>query len=371
MGQNRILIIAVLVLVGFTQCKEKPSEDSPENYDKSVMLTNMTNNYIIPAYANFKDQTTTLASNISNFTVSPTESNLLSCRVQLKETTLAWQDVAMLEFGPAANISLRSQTNLYPADTTLINSNITSDNYNLELPSNFDAKGLQALDYLLYKPGQSNSDLVNYYLNSTHAKSYLIDVSNELKMNSIDVYNDWNSTYGSTFIENTEGNGLGSSVSEMVNALSLHYEAFVRKGKVGIPLGVFNGISQQIMPGHLEGVYSEYSLDYVLAEMNAISNFIKGVKFDSSTNGEGLDDYLDFVKAKNGTDDLSTAIVNQINTIESDLNNIGGSLADAINSNPSTVNTVYQSMQQLVPLIKVELSAALGVQISYQDSDGD
>ena len=130
--------LTTLTLVA-TKCKD-PETPEVENYDKVTMLTNIANNYIQPAYSNFSTQANTLKNNVSTFTNTPNTTNLETCQNQWKMTCLAWQDVAMLEFGPANSLSLRSQTNIFPVDTTLINSNITSNTYNLQTPSNFDAK---------------------------------------------------------------------------------------------------------------------------------------------------------------------------------------------------------------------------------------
>lgn len=373
MMKNSKIFIGLLIVLSTlaAKCKEKPEENSPNNYDKKAMLTNIANNYIVPAYLNYKNETSTLNTLLNDFVTTPNTTNLVNCRDQWNETILAWQDVAMLEFGPAESISLRAQTNIYPTDTTLINSNIISNSYDLQQPSNFDAKGLQALDYLLYKPSMTDAELVNYFNNSANAKTYLTTVSNELKTNAADVYTDWQSSYSSTFINNNETTSQGSSVSNLVNAISLHFETYVRKGKIGIPSGVFNGVSQQVLPGHVEGFYSSLSTSFAIREMEALSKLIKGINYTSGENGNGLDDYLDFVEAKNGEQDLSLVIENQITTIISNLNALNGSLSNEVTSNGAGLNTIYQSMQQLVPLIKVELTSNLGVLVSYQDNDGD
>jgi predicted lipoprotein len=372
MKVNKIIVISILVfLILAVQCKEKPTENSPEKYDTKAMVTNVATNYIIPAYSNYKDETVTLLDLMNAFTSSPSELNLTNCQNQWKETALAWQNVAMLEFGPAEGMSLKAQTNIFPVDTTLIKSNIASNTYNLQLPSNFDAKGLQSLDYLLFLPAMTHAEIVTYYINTTNAKIYLTSVATELNTNATSVFNDWNTTYKTSFINTIESNAVGTSVSNMINALSLHFEAFVRKGKVGIPLGIFNGISQQTMPGHVEGLYSGNSIDLAVQTMQSIKDYLNGKTFNSSTNGEGLSDYLDFVKAQNNGQNLSVVIDDKIDLISTNLNALSPTINDAIINNNTAVHTVYQSMQQLVPLIKIDMTSNLGVLISYQDSDGD
>ncbi len=371
--KNRKIIILSVILFAFIalKCKDDPKEQTPENYDRGVLLTNLANNNILPAYENYHSKVSDLHSALNSFVSSPSEAALNSCRNLLENATIAWQSVAFFEFGPAESISLRAQTNIYPVDTSLIVENITSNTYNLQQPSNFDAKGLQALDYLLFNPAYtSDADLVSYFQNTSNAGQYLMALVDELKANALTVKNAWQ-TYKNTFTGSTSNNAQGSAVSNLINSISLHYEAFVRKGKVGIPLGVFNGISQAILPDRVEGFYSGKSKEYAIASIEALQKIIKGSHFNSNTNGEGLDNYLDHVKAKYGNDNLSIAIENQINQVISNLNGINTSINQAISTSNADVTTTYQSMQQLVPLIKVEMTSALGVLISYQDNDGD
>jgi predicted lipoprotein len=372
-----VLPLLFIALVIFNSaCKKDPEAEeelivSPESYDKAGMLTNIANNYIVPAYSNHKVETESLKDLASTFLATPTIQNLENLRSQWQIGLLTWQDVAFLEFGPAEGISLRGQTNVYPTDTTIINDNIAAGTFNLQIPTNFTAKGFQALDFLLYRPGYSDQELVNFYSNNSGARDYLLAVASELLDNSNYVLAQWQSSYATSFINNNESNSQGSSVSNMLNSLSLHYEGFVRKGKIGLPAGAFNGFSQAPMPDHTEAFYSGISLPYAVREMQAISKYIKGYNYLGSTNGEGLDDYLNYLSAQYNGETLSTFIENQINTIINNLNGLNDPLSNEVLVNSQEVADVYQSMQMLVPAIKVEMTSALGVLITYQDSDGD
>ena len=88
---------------------------------------------------------------MDDFVQNPTDSNLISLRAQWHEALLTWQDVAFLNFGPSDYILMVSQTNTFPVDTTLIDSSINDGNWNFDYTSYYDAKGFQALDYLLNK----------------------------------------------------------------------------------------------------------------------------------------------------------------------------------------------------------------------------
>jgi predicted lipoprotein len=372
-----VLPLLFIALVIFNSaCKKDPEAEeelivSPESYDKAGMLTNMANNYIVPAYSTYKVETESLKDLASTFVTTPTIQNLENLRSQWQIGLLTWQDIAFLEFGPAEGISLRGQTNVYPTDTTLINDNIAVGTFNLQLPTNFPAKGFQALDFLLYRPGYSDQALVNFYSNNSGARDYLLAVATELLDNANYVLTQWQSSYSTSFINNNESNSQGSSVSNILNSLSLHYESFVRKGKIGLPAGAFNGFSQAPMPDHTEAFYLGSSLPFAVREMQAISKYINGYSYEENTNGEGLDDYLIYLSAQYNGENLSAFIENQINTIISNLNGLNDPLSNEVLVNSQEVADVYQSMQMLVPSIKVEMTSALGVLITYQDSDGD
>ena len=392
MKNNYFYIILIITNISFMSCKRKGCTDpnasnydskakkddgscqlnSVGTYDRAEMLSNLAENYIIPAYTNYELAITNLKSNVVSFNASPSISTLQNVREEWKNACINWQTVSFIDFGPALDISLKSQTNIFPTDTILINANISSGTYDLQVPSNFDAKGFQAIDYLLFGTGNNDQEIVDYFISTTEAKNYLTTVTNELKTNATTVLSNWTSTYKDIFKNNNADNSQGSAVSNLVNALSAHYETYVRKGKVGLPAGVFNGFSQQPMPGHVEGLYSGYSIDFSIAVMQAINKYIKGNHFSTNNAGQGLDDYINFVAAKDANGNaLETTIDSQITTITTALSSHSNPLSDEVTNNSTQVLATYQEMQKLVPLIKVDLTSALGVLVTYQDNDGD
>tara|TARA_B100000809_G_C15111186_1_gene520673 strand:- start:235 stop:1380 length:1146 start_codon:yes stop_codon:yes gene_type:complete len=365
--------LALLILVG---CSKKDQEVLPEGpssseFDRVELLTNYANKYIKPAYAAYYSEVNSLKNEVSTFTSTLTVTSLQSLRNKWENTLLIWQDVAFLEFGPAANISLRAQTNVYPVDTALINSNILSGTYNLQVSANFDAKGLQAIDYLLYGVADNDIDIVNYFNNNSNARTFLQDVINDLEANTKSVNSNWQGAYSTSFIANSASTAQGSSVSDIINAISQHYEAYVRKGKVGFPAGVFNGFSQTPMPLHVEGYYSNKSLPYVYRSLSSLQDFVNGNAYSNSNTGSGLDDYMVFVNANNNGAALHSLINNQFSVIKTELDKINDPLSNEVSTNNTAVKVVYQKMQQMVGYIKVDMTNALEVIVTYQDTDGD
>ena len=85
-----------------------------------------------------------------------------------------------------------------------------------------------------------------------------------------------------------------------------------------------------------------------------------------------FDDYADLVNAQYGSTSLSTAINDQFDEALNSIDQLEDPLSDQLTSNRAGVQTVYDNLQQLVILIKNDLtSSALGIQITYADNDGD
>ena len=348
-----------------------------EDYDKLSLLTNLADNYIIPSLDAYKSKIVTLNIHVDSFIENPNISNLTLIRTNWEEALLNWQDIGFLDFGPSEYILLRKQTNTFPIDTTELNNSISLADWNLGYVSSYDSKGLQALDYLLFKPGHTNSELITYFQNNVNAKSYLKALAEDLNQNINYVTDQWVS-YREDFINDFEvtssnfsTNSQGSSISNIINALCLHYEFYVRRGKVGLPLGVFNGFSQLELPELVECYYSGKSTQNLVRSINSLRKYVTGSSYLNNDNGLGLDDYMDFVNAEQNTLQLSTVIDNQFLTILDKLININGPLSEEIINNKSQITQTYQELQQLVPYIKVDMTSALGVLITYQDNDGD
>ena len=158
----------------------------------------------------------------------------------------------------------------------------------------------------------------------------------------------------------------------MVNALNLHYEYYLRRGKIGLPLGVFNGFTQQPMPELVECYFYGQSLPFAIRAVESLQKFMNGCNYlIPEENNLGLDDYMNFTNAQQAGSPLSEVIDNQFSEIIAGLNGLSDPLSNEVVVNNAQGNVVYDKLQQLVPLIKVDMTSALGVLITYQDNDGD
>lgn len=362
-----LLFLAGIVLLA--GCKKDDPDEPEDSFDRGAMLANYADNVIIPRYTAFQQDMEALEISANAFATTPDVDRLVALRAEWESAYLSWQRCAMFEFGPAANVVLRSTCNTFPTDTSDIHNNITTGSWVLGSASNIDAIGLPALDYLLHGIGDTDAAIVAKYDSDPYADNrveYLLALIDQMKTKIDQVANQWSSGYRGTFVSSS-GTDIGSSLSLMVNDLNFDYE-LIKNAKIGIPLGVQTlGIAR---PEYTEAFYSGISKDLALESLRANRDVYRGMS-ESGNNGTGLDDYLIFLGAQHTNGTLHEAITNQFSASDQALSAVADPLSESIVNTPSVVENAHTKIQQHVVLYKTDMASALGVLITYADGDGD
>ncbi|HET6227192.1 MAG TPA: imelysin family protein [Bacteroidia bacterium] len=358
------------------QCKKKSHDEdlnSGDSFDKEAMLANYADNIIFPAYTNFKYAVDSLDKTTDNFVKDPTPINLQALQVFFVKAYIRYQSVSTFELGPADGELFRSSANIFPCDTTKINSKISIGNFDLSTVSDIDAKGFPALDFLLFNSKQNSTIILSRFTtagNAENAKKYLSTVVAELKHKSDVIYNGWSATGGNyiaTF-KNNLGSSVGSSLGLMINQFNLNFEN-LKNARVGIPLGKKSlGI---IYPNKVEAFYSGQSFAMALEQIKSIEDVYLG-RGANGIDGLGFEDYLIALKTEHPSGQLSDVIKAKISAIKQELLKFqGGVFSEMITQDPAQFENLYQQIFQLTVLIKVDMPSAFGVMITYEDNDGD
>lgn len=363
-----VLFLSALVLTG-CQDDEGPEENG-DSFDRNGLLVNVADNIIIPRYADLNTATTEMNSSAIAFSEDVSEENLESLRNAWYETLKAWQYAGMFDFGPAFSNGLLSAVNLYPIDTVKVKDNIALGNYNLESSQNTDATGLQALDYLLYGKAESDAALLAYFQNNPNALTYITDITGLMEERISATTTAWQGDYRNNFV-GAGGTDIGSALGQLINASIRYYERNLRDGKIGIPAGA-RTTSGEPLPAKVECLYSEiYSREMLTRNVEAWQNLFNGVSHDG-TDGLGIDDYLNYL----GTNfdpgmPLQEEINDRFDLVLEKTELLSPNLASAVVTNQNQALEVFDEMQRVVVLLKVDMTSALGVQITYADNDGD
>jgi predicted lipoprotein len=316
----------------------------------------------------------TLTTSSTAFSNAPSPSTLATAQADFITAYKCWQRVSQFAFGPAdVNGLVIVKVNAFPANTSTIESNITSGTYDFTSETSPAFKGFPALDYLLFSRTQTDQQIADSYANSANRKQYLAAVVANLSQVVNATYNQWIS--GTTYIDIFEalsGNDVSSSTSALLNQMALEIDNF-KNYKLGIPLGASNNVGSgpaynTSNPAESEGYYSDSSLALMKASMISIRDFYIGKTF-AGVDSTGFDDYL----IATGHATLNTTIINEFNTVIGKINVIQETYSQSV-SDPAkkiAAENVFSEITLLLKYIKVDLSTAINVQITFSDNDGD
>ena len=339
------------------------------SFDHKGMLINWADNIIIPAITDFQNSLIQLQETANTFTNDPTVENLTSLREIWLTSYSKWQYVEMFDIGVAEEIYFKNRINLYPVNTGKVEDNISNQNYDLEISSNFSSQGFSTIDYLLFGIDDNDDNIISKYSDTNlNYGTYLSDVVDKMVDLTNQVKEQWESSYRESFIESID-NTATSSINLIVNDFIFYFEKGYRANKFGIPAGVFSG---NPLPDRIESYYGEkYSKILALEAGNAIDQFFNGKNYlDSSEIGLSLNQYLDHLE-DDVENKLSEKINNQLKIAKDKILELNDNFKTQIEDNNNQMLTTYDAIQKTVVLLKVDMLQKLNISVDYADADGD
>jgi predicted lipoprotein len=355
--------LGLLLLVN--SCCTKPPIDEVDYND---LFVNIADNIIVPRYAEFQTELEELTESLDAYNGSDLSLEIL--QNQFKVTYHTWQKVSIFEFGPAAEYSalLRSNCNTFPTNSSKIEENITSTVYNLDFPSNYEAKGFPALDYLLF---HTNAIDLHIELENENRLVYLRDCITDMQNRIEGVVIAWDS-YRTTFI-GAVGNDQNSSLSLFFNQYLYDYEK-LKRDKFALPAGFATqfGIPLNADVTLVEAPYSHLSLDLMITNLESLEAIYLGVGEDG-IDGVGIFEKLKEYNAQSTVveGDLAEAIKEQFVICKAEISNFENDLATEIETNIDALQNASSELQKMVPMLKNDMRSYLSVTVTLTDSDGD
>ncbi len=347
-------------------CFSCDKDDSPEECTSrtpDATLVDIRSSVIIPNYTSAETEVYNLSGVIDLFISNPTVEQLSNVRVALKNAWVAWQAASPFEFGPANDTSLRANVNTFPADSNFIEQSIA--NGELE-PLATNSKGFPALDVLLNNSNISNDQLIELFISDANAdnrKLYVDGVVDDIAARITNVRQNWEDNYGDDFVVNT-GFATGSSMSLFINAYIQDWEQ-VKRDRIALPLGLLT--FEMALPERVECYYGGYSQELALAHVRShydiylsqdhlgIQELVQGVTNFTGENGETLDE----------------TIIEQFELVIEKLTEVPDPLSETVTVDFDVVNEAYLALQDMVVLLKTDLTSGLGISINFADNDGD
>tara|TARA_B110000091_G_scaffold164060_1_gene175196 strand:+ start:329 stop:1444 length:1116 start_codon:yes stop_codon:yes gene_type:complete len=365
----------VLISILFIACSnENGSSGDPiipaDNFSRTNLLENLTNNIIVPAHINLQSKLENLNNKLENFTSNQTPTNFSELRNSYVSTYIAWQSVEMFNIGLAEEIDYVKAMNTFPCNTTRINNNIIGQAYDLNAANwpSWTSQGLPALDYLLYGLDNDSNLVINNYTdpaNGSKYLDYLNSIISQMKINTDDVVQYWQANTTS-FID-SDANTSTSSLNLLTNDFIYYYEKGLRANKIGIPCGKWD--NYQIYEIGVEAYYKKnISKQLALEALSACNDFFTGVGFNSNTiDGKSYVDYL----TDNGDTNISIDIINGLDLAKDKIINLDDNFRlQLLNDNSSMLET-YDALQKVVVDLKTDMLISMQITVDYVDADGD
>jgi predicted lipoprotein len=359
---KKISLLSLISVALFIGCSDDSTTSQTVWEQKSQMLTNWADNFIIPNYQNLSNKLSELETSVAAFNATPNNETLEATRVSWLEAYKSWQHVEMFNIGPAEQTYYHLKMNVYPASTENIDALIASGNFsNLDNAPYYSAQGFPAMDYLLFGVAEDDTSLVNLYTSNSNYTNYLTEIMGRMVSNTNYVKSEW-SSYRAGFIASVE-NTATSSANKMTNDFIYYYEKGFRANKFGIPVGIFSG--GNIFPEKVEAYHNEnVSKLLALEAMDAIKSFFNG-------NGNpSLKQFLDNF-ASEEMPNLSSDINAQLDLGKSSIEGMDSNFVNQLNNDFSGMAVTYDNIQNGTVLLKTDMLSVLQIATDYVDADGD
>ncbi len=360
-----LLTFTICLLVS---CGETGSEtgDPDEMVDlaelRQEISRHITNDLILPAFQELSSKSELLQAAAATFAENPDQINLDNLRAAHKESWISWQKTSLYYFGPTVNNGLRAGLNTYPANADKIETNISTGSYQLGSLANQDAEGLPALDYLL-----NGMDELTPLADLTEERlAYINALATAIYDQVLATEDDWNNGVFKDFFTGTDATGtdVGSALGLIINGIDLHFQRFVRDGKVAIPAGLRS--AEVTRPLLVEALYGKYSTQLLKTSLQAYQNYFNGTSL-TRNDGPSILEYLRRIDQV----DLANQIDNHFTILLDKVDRLDPSIAQQIETDNEALIDVFLSMQDLVAIFKSDMASVMGISITNQDNDGD
>ncbi|CAN0183055.1 unnamed protein product, partial [Chrysoparadoxa australica] len=121
---GKTILLFAAVSLTFLACKPNVGPIESAQFQKSELLTDLTNELILPNYRTLQTKVDDLIKSLDDFDKSVSGANFETIQNKWLDCNIAFQAVRTYEFGPAMEIGFRAAFGTFPTDSELIDANI-------------------------------------------------------------------------------------------------------------------------------------------------------------------------------------------------------------------------------------------------------
>ena len=342
------------------------SSSQSETFDRGTILSNYSENIIIPRYNTFKLSMDNLKNSIETFKSSPSSESYDLLQNDWIDAYKKWQYIEMFNISKAEEIMYNLKMNTYPVSKERIDNNIDTEKTELSNPNDWSAQGFPGLDYMMHGIAENKDAVIELYSTNSKYGNYLSTLGNLMSDVTNSVVEDW-SSYKDTFNTSIE-NTATSAFNMMVNDFVFYFEKGLRTNKIGIPAGRFSSLP---LPEKIEAYYyskngfGNLSKTLVLEARQAATDFFTGSNSEG-VRGPSYSTYLDYLETE-----IGPTVETKLEQAKIRLDILQDNFINQIDDNNNLMLQAFDALQTIVVNLKTDMLSNFNIAVDYTDADGD
>ncbi|MFO0678427.1 MAG: imelysin family protein [Polyangiaceae bacterium] len=346
------------------------SESVAPQVDTGAVLGELTANVALPLAKAVGTEAEALRADVVAFESAPSDDALAKAQGSWRKARAAWRTNDAVAFGPVESKRLEPAMDFTPASADAIERAVTEGGADAAafeaLGSN--AKGLHALEYLLFDDGGGRTEALAKMTDATTGtarRAYASRVATVLAAKAAELFVAWDAS-GENFAGSVASAGGSSAiypstkaaVDDFVNQMNVAADR-LQNTEIGYPFGKKTGGTPSP-----EAEASRRS-DASLADMTATLDGIRRVYLgDAGKRGLGA-----IVAGRSQAADahMKTALDGAAKAIAA----IPAPFRTAVTANVPEVEAAYAAAKDLKTTVSTEVASVLGTTLKFSDNDGD
>lgn len=348
------------------------SSPSSSEIDAKPVLTDLTNNVILPTYQRLDESAEVLQKAAHALSDAPSAETLGAAQEAWREARLHWREGEAFRFGPIETNRITAAIDYWPANTGTVEKVIAGSD---ELtPAYVDglganARGFMALEYLLFdNAGGDEAVLAKLTAEGAERRrTYVAALADHLKKKTGELLTAWEPSGGNFARELTDAGSATlfpsgkSAIDQLVNSSAFAADLIVGN-KIAKPFGLKSGGVP--VPEAEETPTSDNSIADMLSTLHGVESIYTGAYDGKSGKGIG-----DVVRDKNPT--LDQRVLTALFDAKAGIEAIPPPFRTAITEHRDEVQKAYDTTRTLKNLISTEVAGTLGTTLKFNDNDGD
>lgn len=347
---NKTLALALLwILTIPVSIAQTPAQD---------FINSSTDNLIIPALKTAASDALTLQQQSQEFCKKPDTANLTELQQKWKKAMHSWSALGLFRFGPMIDNNIDLKIHYLPIRKTQIKANVlTLPEVSNQLP--VSARGLASLEYLVFDPERTISEITSIFDHSQNQCRYLEMLTDQLHLDLQHLLKAWRHKFAPMFKGADQGITTHEALSQIITSTIRYFEYSI-KNRLSRPAGIHQSNPQ---PYKVESWRSGESINNLLAGINSFEALLAANTADNT----GLASLL----SQKGQAALAETLRQQTTKLKASLMAIEPSLFVAVTQSIQPIESVIHNYQQLTEDIKTDVATLLDIQIGFNDDDGD